>query len=485
MRQSTPFFEAFGPLLFGKAPRSSLRKLLDSLAGPAALSQLQQAFGYLIPQSLLSRSAKGTNSRERLFSPRLTFWAFLAQVLSPGSSCRDAVRRLLAWWAYQFPKEPLPSTDPSAYCQARGRLEDKSLQRIGAHLAERLERNTPAAELWKGRVVKIADGTTLSMPDTPANQKAWPQSATQKKGCGFPLLKLVGIFSLASGALLRLAQGSKHLHESQLLRQLWDCFCPGDILLADRGFCSYLHIAQLLARGVDVVLRLHQARPADFRAGRPLGKNDRLIQWRKPAQRTRAWTKEEFDALPQSLALRRVRYHVAAPGFRTREVILITSLLDPVAYPLTALAELYFQRWNIERHFREIKTLLGLDVRRCRSPKMIGKEVAMHLIAYHLVRALMQEAAIRSHVPLGRLSFKGSLDSLHHFADAIQAAAGKPRKQSALLDTLLRTIAADPLPHRPGRVEPRARKRRPKNYHLLTKPRRQMRVPAHRNRPRP
>ena len=265
---------------------------------------------------------------------------------------------------------------------------------------------------------------------------------------------------------------------------LWDCLEAADILLADCGFCSFFQIANLHIRGVDVLTRLHQARSADMRKGTKLGVGDRLVTWKKPQQRTKAWSQEEFDALPENLTLRMIRYYVSTAGFRTKQVILITTLLDPITDPASELAALYFQRWSVELHFREIKTLLAMDVLRCKSPKMVIKEVYMHRIAYNLVRTLMQEASLRHDVPLQRLSFKGTLDALHHFADAIQASSGKTRKQRLLLEALLETIAADVLPFRPDRVEPRAKKRRSKNYHLLTTHRHQMVVPPHRNRPK-
>jgi len=471
-------------MLFGRPP-AALRHILGLQARCVPLAQYQQTFGGMVPSGALGRSSAGANSRSRLFGPEVSFWAFLAQVLERGSSCRDALRRVAAWWVLRHPGRTPPSACSSAYCQARGRLADNALQQIFDHLADHLERGVRDGQLWKGRSVKIIDGTTVSMPDTPANQQDWPQHKSQKPGCGFPLLKLVGIFSLASGALLSVAHGAWRCHECVLARGLWRLLQPGEILLADRGFCSFFDICQLGDRGVDALVRLHQARPADFRRGRRLGKGDRLVEWNKPAQRTRAWSPEEFAALPQSLTLRMIRYRIAEPGFRSREVVLVTSLLDARTYPLQDIADLYFRRWGVELHFRQIKTLLGLDVLRCLSPKMVRKELLMHQIAYNLVRALMQRAAATADVDLGRLSFKGSLDSLHHFADAIYAASKSRRRQAQLLDALLQTIAADPVPLRPGRVEPRARKRRPKNYHLLTRPRHLMHVPPHRNRPKP
>jgi hypothetical protein len=328
------------------------------------------------------------------------------------------------------------------------------------------------------------DGTNVSMPDTAANQKEYPQPASQKPGGGFPMMKLVGLFSLARGALLKMARGTLHVHESQLFRQLRAFLERGDLVRSDRGFCSWAAIAALGVRGVDCVLRLHQARPADFRRGKRLGPKDRLIVWPKPAPRTTGWSAADWIALPDSLTLRLLEIRVTVPGFRTRRVVLVTTLLDPVADPAEALGELYWRRWTVELHFREIKILLGLDVLRCLSPAMIHKELVLHLIAYNLVRALMQEAAHFHQVPLARLSFKGSLDSMRQWADMLHAARGQPRRQAALRRAMLEIIARDQLPHRPHRSEPRVKKRRPKNYHLLSKPRHQMRVPPHRNRPR-
>jgi hypothetical protein len=480
---ATPFFTAFGPLLFGKPRLSEIEKLLRDEGQTRSLSQYQEAFGHFIPQALLGCEKSGTNSRKRIFTPLITFWAFLAQVLERGSSCRDALRRIMAWRQLECPGAPLLSTETGGYCQARARLSDEALEKIGTHLANQLERNLPAEELWWGRRVKIIDGTTASMPDTAANQEAWPQTRSQKAGCGFPLLKLVGLISLGSGALLHIAEGNSHQSEVILARQLWEHLEKRDIALTDRGFCSYQDLSAIAARGADAVMRLHQARHFDFRKGRRLGPDDRLVTWVKPAQRPAGCTPEAYALLPDTLVLRMIRYRVKTPGFRTKEVVLVTTLLDPVAYPASELTELYFERWSIELHYREIKTLLGMDVLRCLTPAMVRKEVAMHRIAYNLVRILMQQASVIHHVPIARISFKGTLDSLHHFADAMQALAGKPRRQKDLLANLLLTIASDPLPCRPGRVEPRAKKRRSKNYHLLTSPRRKMHVPAHRNRP--
>jgi hypothetical protein len=480
---STPFFAAIGPLLFGKPRLTEIEKLLREEGNGHSLSQYQESFGEFVPKALLCPSPDGLNSRQRLFPQSVTFWAFLAQVLERGSSCRDALRRITAWLQFEYPGSPSPSTKTGGYCSARNRLPDATLEAIGGHMASQLERNLPNDELWLERRVKIVDGTTASMPDTLENQEVWPQQRSQQPGCGFPPVKLVGFFSLGSGALLELAEGNLRQHERLLARELWSRLDEGDVVLADRGFCSYQDLNAIACAGADAVMRLHQMRKVDFRKGKRLGPNDQSVVWTKPLQRSAGCTPEAFAALPATLTLRMIRYLVKSPGFRTTEVVLITTLLDPIAYPASELAVLYFKRWTVELHFREIKVLLGLDVLRCLTPAMIRKEIAMHRVAYNLVRLLMQRASITHHVHLTRISFKGTLDSLHHFSDAIQALVGHPRRQAALLDQLLQTIAKDLLPLRPGRSEPRAKKRRSKNYHLLTNPRRKMIVPGHRNRP--
>lgn len=479
MSSNTPFFKAFGPLLFGRPGRRTLQKLsrLNSL------QELYEIFGHLLPERLLAATENGVNSRDRLFSTQVTFWAFAAQILSPGTACREMVRRVEAWWQETRGSEQAPSGSTSAYCQARARLDPVALELICAEIAWNLEKNVLSEERWlQGRSVKIVDGTGISMPDTPENQARWPQSCEQQPGCGFPAMKLVGLFSLGSGALLETATGNKHVHESTLFRTLWSKLQPGDIVLADRGFSSYAALAGLLQqRRVDSVMRLHQMRQADFRTGRRLGPEDRLVIWQKP-QRTEAWSEEEFAALPETLTLRMIRLRVATPGFRTQSVVLVTTLLDAETYPAEQLRELYGRRWQVELHFQQIKTHLAMDVLRCKSPALIEREVRMHQIAYNLVRSLMQRSAHLHRVSLSRLSFKGTLDTLRHWS--VLVAAETPRAQQKIIDHMLALIAGDPVPERPGRSEPRAKKRRGKNYQLLTKPRGQVGNLPRRNRPK-
>jgi len=443
-----------------------------------SLVHLDQLFGPLLPPQFLSQADEGLNSRERVFSLRRTFFGFLYQALNPGCSCREAVRQIQALWALE--QDAPVDAGSSAYCQARARLPWDILPRLRCAAAAQAQK---AAVLWRGLCVKVIDGTSVSLPDTVKNQRAYPQTRSQKPGCGFPLLKLVGVFSLSTGALLDYARGNKRQHELTLLQKLLDHFNPGDLALADRGFSSYTLLGLLSLRGAFGLLRLHQARRADFRRGRRLGKKDRLVVWSKPWlwQRPRYLPKTLWKLIPQQLPVRLVRFTMAVPGFRSQSVTLVTTLLDAQAYPAEELARLYARRWQIELWFRDIKTSMGMEVLRCKSPQMLHKELEMFFIAYNLIRCLMAQAGALFEAPLERLSFKGTVDAVRQFSLAMaQARTGKKQKQ--LMTRLLQAIAQDQVPDRAGRSEPRAVKRRPKPYPLLNRPRRLFQEIPHRNR---
>ena len=477
MRNSTPFFRAFGPLLFGKPPVSALAEAFANFSQCSSLSQLRKAFGSYIPQALLARTPSGDNSRRRIFSLDVVFWSFFDQVQTPNGACREAVRKVMAFTRRKFPRESGSPMSPktAAYCKARAKIPIDVMDKINAHLVDRMQSHIPKGTLWHGRHVKLVDGTGLSMPDTPANQARWPQSKGQKPGCGFPSMTLVGIFCMLTGALVQAAHGDRHTHESKLFQNLWGALNKGDLLVADRGFCSFGTFAALLARGVDSLMRLPEKKIRKaIGALLPKANNfDVVVTWKRPAQRTPSQTPAEFALLPESLTVRVVRYTIAQRGFRTQCVTIMTTLLD-ASIPASDLALLYFRRWGIELHFREIKIHLNMDVLRCLSPHMIERELRMHFIAYNLIRCVMQKAALTHDVDLKRLSFKGCLDTVRQFANATCGAEDKPRTISALVEEMLLAIARDPNPLRPGRSEPRVRKRRPKNYRLLTKPRHEM-----------
>jgi hypothetical protein len=441
-----------------------------------SLCHLDQLFNRFLPPALLAQADEGTNSRERIFSVRRTFFGFLYQVLNPDCPCREVVRQIQALFALHQDGDVDEGT--GGYCQARRRLPWDILPRLRCAAAAQAQK---ARQLWRGLCVKVVDGTTTSLPDTDKNQRAYPQPGSQKPGCGFPLLRLVGVFSLSTGALLDYARGDKHQHELGLLRRLMHVFKAGDLVLADRGFSTYTLLALLLVRGVHCLFRLHQARPADLRKGKRLGKRDRLFTWDKPLLRPRYLPKAIWKTISQQLSVRVLRFSLHVPGFRVRSVTLVTTLLDPQKYPAQDLAWLYAERWRVELWFRDIKTSMGMEVLRCKSPKMVHKELEMFFIAYNLIRCLMAEASLRYDVGMGWLSFKGTVDSVRQFAAAIAQARSR-KKQKQLWDKLLGVIARDLVPARFGRSEPRAVKRRPKPHPLLNRPRDSFKDIPHRNR---
>lgn len=467
---TTPFFPAWRPRL---APMGQRVQHLRT----QSLVHLDRLFGSLLPSWLLAQADEGPNSREHIYSVRRTFFGFLYQVLNPNCSCREVVRQIQSLLALLSPRKV--SEDTGAYCLARARLPLELLARLRCAIAAHTGK---AEDLWNGFRVRVLDGTGVSMPDTAKNQRAYPQSAEQKPGCGFPFMKIVGIFSLSTGVLLDYARGNKHQHELSLLHRLLDVFKAGDLVLADRGFSCYTLLALLWRKGVPALMRLHHARSADLRRGKRLGKHDRLILWRKPYNWERQYIPAKlWKCLAPELSVRILRYSLRRPGFRTRSVTLVTTLLDPERYPAEQLALLYARRWQIELWFRDLKTSMGMEVLRCKSPKMIHKELEMFFIAYNLIRCLMLQASRDYQVDLQRLSFKGTVDCTRQFAAAL-AQARSLKKQRELMMNLVQTIAADFVPDRPGRREPRAVKRRPKPCSYLTKPRHRFKDSPHRNR---
>lgn len=405
--------------------------------------------------------------RERLYTPLVTIWTFLYQVLACDQSCRAAVARLLALLCVGGKKPGSAKTDP--YCKARQRLPEKLLADLARGSGEHLQREVPPADLLGGRPIKIADGTTVSMPDTPANQKAYPQQRGQKPGLGFPILRLVGLIGLSCGAVLDVAMGpyrGKQTGETALLRQLWDRLEAGDILLADAIFSNYWTIALLRERVVDLLGRLGKRR-VDFRQGQRLGRYDHIVAWRKPVRPS--WmSRKLYESVPQTLCLREVRVEVSQKGFRCRHVLLVTTLLDPQVYPKEELATAFRCRWHAELDLRSIKHVMQMDVLRCKSPAMVRKEIWMHLLAYNLIRQVMAHAATTAGLCPRDLSFKGTLQTVVAFAAAGWSC---PERRNELYAAVLRVVATHRVNDRPGRVEPRAVKRRPKKLIYLNEPR--------------
>lgn len=411
--------------------------------------------------------------RDCVFTPCVTLWTFLGQVLCPDHSCRAAVARLIA--ALVALGEAPCSPDTGPYCKARQRLPVGLVSRLTRRIGQVLEDRADSGWTFKGRRVLLVDGTTVSMPDTEENQRMFPQNRAQKPGLGFPIARLVAVISLATGAVRDLAIGpyrGKRTGETALFRSLWDRLTAGDIVVGDRFFAAYFGIAPLLGRGVDGVFRMHQCRKVDFRRGHRLGVLDHVVSWSKPS--CPDWMdRATYDQIPDRIAVRELRVRVEQAGFRVDELVLVTTLLDAAAYTKEEVAGLYFRRWNIELDLRSIKVDMQMDVLRCMSPEMVEKEIWAHLLAYNVVRSLMADAAREHGEQPRRLSFKGAMQTMRAFAEPIRV-AGRSRR-SELIEERQRAIASHRVGDRPGRTEPRAKKRRPKPHRLLKVPRREAR----------
>ncbi len=400
--------------------------------------------------------------RERLYPPTVTLSLFLRQVLNEDGSCQRAVNG----WAAQRAGEGLSprSIATGAYCKARQRLPVELMTALTRETGRVLSARAPAGWRWRGRAVKLVDGTGISMPDTEENQAVYPQPSTQGEGVGFPLARLVGVICLSTGAVMDAAMGpyaGKGSGELGLLRRLEAAFSPGDVMLADALYCNYFLIATLLGAGVDVLFEQHGARITDFRRGQALGSRDHLVRWAKPKICPQWMTRQQYESFPDGLTVREVKVN----GH-----VLVTTMLDPSKVKKGELSELYARRWSVELDLRNIKTTLGMEVLRCQSPPMIDKELWVHLLAYNLIRLLMAQAAINAAVHPRHLSFKHTVQMWTEWTS--RHPGSHPAQHN---EVLFRLIAQLKVGNRPGRMEPRARKRRPKPYPWLKIPRAQAR----------
>jgi hypothetical protein len=399
-------------------------------------------------------------SRNRLYSPLTTIGMFLDQVFSADHSCQDAVVQELSNRVAQDLSESSLNTGP--YCKARKRLSSTLLSALCQTVADNLLQSQSNLWRWRGRDIKIVDGVTILMPDTALNQATYPQSNQQKDGQGFPIMRIVAIISLGCGTVLEWVKGAccgKLTGETSMFRQLGDSLKSGDILLSDRCYAGYFTVAGLMAKGVDFVCRQHQRRKTDFEQGRRLGKRDHIAIWLRPI-RPKWMTPEDYEKVPVSLEVRETQV-----GGWT----LITSMKDEKHVTPLELNELYGWRWHIELDLRAIKSVLQMEMMRCKTPDMVAKEVAVHFLGYNLVRSAMAQAANKANCMPRELSFKSALQLLRAFA--VQLCCGINDRINMLCDVLIRSIGKKKLLHRPGRVEPRAVKRRPKGHVFLTQPR--------------
>lgn len=449
----------------------NLRKIAPLAQVSSKINQLNEKKGLLFQDAFESRGLSRRIQefflvyRERAFGPATTLFAFLSQMLSPDKSCSETVARINADRVAQG-LEPV-SPDNSAYCKARDRMPEKFLHGLMTDTAQSIEQNTPEEWLWKGRRVKLIDGSTLTMADSDENQSEYPQHGRQKKGSGFPITRLVAVFSLATGCVLDLANGpfkGKGTGEHGLLRQLMHCFQPGDLVVGDAYFPAFFLIVAFQLMGVDCLFASDGKRSMDFRTGERLGKRDHLVSWQKP-QRPSWMSEELYNTMPDSIQIRESTVSIDRPGFRAKQVTLITTLLYPMYVQKLELGWLYGQRWSAELNLGSLKTVLKMEHIRAKTPEMVRKEIWATLLAYNLIRKLIGEAAYQNGLLPSEISFKGAVQHLNAFRPLW--AGHSSEDNTATLQILLSLISKKRVANRPGRIEPRAIKKRPRPFPRL------------------
>ena len=442
-------------------------------------AEIRGEFARFLPHGLLNRAPSGAGSRDRIYGRQNTFWCFLWQALQPLTACRAVVRKMQAEGERE--RRPIDGSS-SAYCQARARLPLPLLDQAVQHSAQSADRMAHDRIPGWDRPVKVVDATSFQTPDTLANRRRYHYPKGPKRGCGFPVVRALAIFSLAGGAIHHIVTAACYTAELVMFKPLWACLRCGDILLGDRAYGCFPLLAALSLRGVDVIARLHQGRQMNLRMAEKMGPNEWITTWHRAYNVPPYLKTKEWKTFPQNIRVRIIRSSLNIKGFRTRTIWLVTTLTDAVRYPYEAIIQLYLRRWHMEISFRDLKTTLGMESLRCRSPRMIEKEIRMHLIAHNCLRALMAEAAVVHGVPRERISFKGTMDTLRSFHSVLLRATSN-RRFKHLRSRLLEILANDRLPLRPGRSEPRAVKKRPKPYPFLTKHRHVFRELPHRGNP--
>lgn len=444
----------------------------------SSYGQFSTIYADAIPQALFELPSSGPNSRLRQFTLKVTFFLWLHQILLGNPACERMVIHARTWLqAIGTLTEKLSS---SAYCQARKRLSVLWLRTMATAICRSFPPITKPDPRHLGFNLLVVDGTTFSLPDTPDNAAVFPLPPGQKPGCGFPVMPVLGLFSLATGGLVDWVAVHYRAHDCRLFPRLFNSLKTGDLLLADRAFSSYFNVASLCQRGVQYVGRLHQARKFPGAHAKRMGQDDYLVTWTKGSQAPKHYP-QEWQSLPAELQVRLVKYSVAQPGFRTREVILVTTLLDAQQYPAEQVAELYHLRWQVELNFRDIKLTMNMDHLTCRTPEMLDKELLMIIIGYNLIQWLITRDAISRHRNHDTYSFSNAMSYVATIAIkmSILMSMSECRK---LYREYFSDFGAYRHIHRPNRSEVRAVKRRDSNYKRMNRPRHEMQVEPHRNR---
>lgn len=479
----TPDFPGLRPYL---APMGSRVRKAARTLGKATLSGIEDHLSPALGTALVGKPSGKHHSRRRIFPLTRTFWCWIWQILQGNTSCREVVRQVQILFVVQDQGRN-PDRETGAYCRARRKIADALLDRLLTCSQQSAEAASSPGSLLQRRPLKMVDGSFVRVPDTAANRRAFPSSKNQFGKPSFPMLKVVALFSAASGAILARAVGNFLQSELRLFLELAGALQPGDILATDRHFGNYLTAARVRELGVDLVARLStRTRKVDFRQShRRLGRDDAVFLWRKPQNQSPLLSDVEWKALPETQLVRVLRFRLSCAGCRTNEIVLMTTLLDPKLYPAEEILAAYGKRWRLEMCLDDLKTTLGMEMLSCLSPDMLRKELTVFLIAHNLVRWIMAQAAGAGTVELDRISFKGTLDGFRQLSVGASQIRGPGRKKrvAALWRQFLEIVASDPVPLRPGRQEPRAVKKRSK-YAVLNKARRAFRERWSRNKRR-
>ena len=420
-------------------------------------------FKDLLPDSLIEAIHQSGDVRNTVFTPLVTLRAFLFQVLSSTGACKEAVAHILIERIGLDYSANSMNTGP--YCKARFRLLLSHLKEAVLSSGQVLHENVSKDWLWKGYRVMLVDGTTLLMPDTDNNQKTYPQQSAQKSGLGFPIVRLVGLLSLATGSCVDYAIGpyqGKGSGETSLFSQLIKMLSKNDLLLADRYYTSYAIIVLLMQQGTSLVFRQRSTVKSDFRRGQRLGAKDHIINLKKPKKKPVWMSDESWAKLPDEILVRE---------FSVKGIVYVTTLIEANAYPKKALAELYQQRWQIEVDFRTIKIYMGMEMLRCKTAEMVKKEIAVHLLAYNLIRANLARAACLNNKVPRHLSFMAAVQLMRNAASLCITTTGTALGK--LIPPLLIAMAQTEIGQRKRPNQPRVIKRRPKAYPMMMKPRRE------------
>ena len=484
MKKTTKFLPGFSTKLYGRNKRSQLQaaQIEREKLRAQSISDLGNLFDDILPaERLEAASSLGPGKRRRrLFPQVVVFWAWMSQLLEFNACCNKALTLIQSFYANTGDR--LPSFNSACYCRARKALSHEFLDQVEELLEQYAESRVEDSQLWYGHRLKAIDGTSVRLMDTEENQKEYPQPNTQKEGCGFPVMGIVGVLDLGRGSIDSYVECKHSEHDAVGAWRLRNQFSSGDVVIADRAFCSYGLIASLLQNNVQSVMRLHQKRKVDWRQGKRIDSNSRIITWKKPTMQSKSGiSPEEWRKLPKTLKIRLVRLRAKSRDGKRRTIYLASTLLES-EYPTEEIAALYAERWKIEVKFRDIKTTMQLEELRVRTPEMARKTMRMVQLTYNLIKARQSDAVKGSEICLDDLAFKDTIDTINEFRSNFRNLLEHPRliaKERSKLECLL---AERTLRIRPGRSEPRAMKLRPKPFQYLTSKRSEFKEILHRSR---